>query len=366
MASNISVPYNPFGVCYNIMKIKYNEYDESLTKLNFLCEYDKINVFINLESIFKNLSMIQELERKIITYSDFNLIMISNILNLAGHYKYFFKGNNLDANIFLYNTDLNSNEFHEFEYNEEFRLYYLTKYNSNPKYTLFSDILKGDVIPNTKTFCEFIPNLYYITSMNIEGSLVPYIISKQFPDRKNLIITGEFYDTQYSSIPNFVNHFVHKSFGNGGIYCNTKGYLKEMTKKPDDIIDDFNSVYKYHNMYCSLISVLGDKQRCIYGLDGIGPKTLRDLIKKSINEHEININTTNPEILGKMFQDSDKKDEFINNYYCSNLDYMYSKLTNSEINSIVNQMVDKSDINGLKNINNTKFYNHPIILNNLL
>ena len=366
MAKDIGVPFDPFGVCYNIMKIKYNEYDDSLTSLNYLCEYDKINLFINLESIFKNLSMIQELERKIMLYSDFNIIMISNILNLAGHYKYFLKGNNLNANIFLYNTDFDSTEFHEYEYNEDFRSYYLTKYNSNPKYTLFTDILKSDVIPNTKTYCTFIPNVYYITSTNIEGSLVPYIISKQYPDRKNLIITGEFYDTQYTSLPNFVNHFIHKSFGSGGVYCNTKGYLKEMTKKSDDIVDKLNEVYQYHNMYCSLISVLGDRQRCIYGLEGVGPKILRDLINKSINEHEININTTNPEILAKMFSDSDKKDEFINNYYCSNLDYMYSKLTKSEIDSILNQIVDRSDINSIRRMNNDRFYDHPVMIDTLL
>jgi hypothetical protein len=352
------------------MKIKYSEYDDSLTKLNYLNEYDKINVFINLESVFKYISCIQELERKIMSYKDFNLIMISNILNLAGHYKYFFKWNNLDANIYLYNTDLKSNEFHEFEYNDDFRSYYLTKYNSNPKYTLFSDILKDDIIPNSKTYCEFIPNIYYITSMNIEGSLVPYIISKKFPDRKNLIITGEFYDTQYTSIPNFVNHFIHRYYtssgSSGGIYCNTKGYLKEMTKKSDDIINDFDSIYKYHNMYCSLISVLGDRQRCIQGLDGIGPMILKDLIKKSINEHAININTTNPEMLANMFTDKNKRDEFIKNYYCSNLDCMYNKLTNSEINSIINQIIDRSDINGIKNLNNTIFYNHPLILDSLL
>ena len=366
MAVDIGKPFNPFSICYNVMKIKYNEYDESLTKLNFLKETDKINLFINLESVLKNISMIQELERKIMTYKDFNLIMISNILNLAAHYKYFFKSNNLDTNVYLYNTDLSSTEFHEFDYNEDFRSYYLTKFNSNPKYTLLTDILKDDILPNTRTYCTFIPNLYYISSKNIEGSLIPYIVAKNFPDRKNLIITGEFYDTQYSSIPNFVNHFVHKSFGNGGIYCNTKGYLKEITKKPDDIIDDLNSVYRYHNMYCSLISVLGDRQRCIYGLDGIGPKILRDLIKKSINENEININTSNPEILGNIFDDNKVKDEFINNYYCSNLDYMYSKLTKSDIDSILNQIIDRSDINGLKSINNSVFYNHPIMISSLL
>ena len=56
------VTAEPFSVCFNIMKMKYKDYDESLTSKDFLIPNDKINVFINLEAIFKNLSMINELE----------------------------------------------------------------------------------------------------------------------------------------------------------------------------------------------------------------------------------------------------------------------------------------------------------------
>jgi hypothetical protein len=41
--------FDPFSVCFNLMKIKYKDYDESLTSKNFLSPSDKVNVFINLE-----------------------------------------------------------------------------------------------------------------------------------------------------------------------------------------------------------------------------------------------------------------------------------------------------------------------------
>ena len=67
------MPYNynigdPFSVWFNIMKIKYTQYDEYLTNARFLERGDKINVFINLETIFKYLSMVNDLEKKLIFF----------------------------------------------------------------------------------------------------------------------------------------------------------------------------------------------------------------------------------------------------------------------------------------------------------
>ena len=71
------MPLNePFSVCFNIMKIKYKDYDESITQKNFLQPDDSVNVFINLESILKNISMINELENKIILQREFQTIFI--------------------------------------------------------------------------------------------------------------------------------------------------------------------------------------------------------------------------------------------------------------------------------------------------
>ena len=209
--------FDPFSVCFNLLKLRYKDYDESLTSKNFLNPNDKVNVFINLETVFKHLSMVTDLEKKIVVQRDFDTLMISNIINLAAHYKRFFVNNGLDTRVYLYNTDFESDEFNQFKYNEDFRTYYLVKFNDNPKFALFTDIMKGSVLPNVKTYCEFIPNVYYISAHNMEGSLVPYIIAESDKSRKNLIIGGELYDTQYSTIPNFVNHYIHRTFNSNSV-----------------------------------------------------------------------------------------------------------------------------------------------------
>lgn len=357
---------DPFSVCFNILKLRYVEYDNSLTNLNILKPNDKVNVFINMETVFKHLSMIPELEKKLVLQRDFEEILISNILNLAGHYKRFFKDNNLDTNVYLYQTDFESDEFNQFKYNDEFRSYYLVKYNSNPKFVYLTDALKESILPNVKTYCEFIPNIYYISAKNIEGSLVPYIISKEDPSRMNLIIGGEFYDTQYSLIPKFIDHYIHKGPGYNMVTCTPIEHIKGITRKSTEEITPMMKFYDHYNFYCALLSVLGDRTRSIDSMNGIGPKVLQKYLENGMQRNEIQLSINNPNIIGDIFHDDDLKEDFVNNFYCMNIPAMYEELTYSQKLSIYNQRSDRLDNNSLIKLNNTKFYNHPLILESLL
>ena len=58
--------HDPFSVCFNSLKLRYKDYDESISSKNFLNPTDKINVFINLETVYKSLSTILDLEKKIL------------------------------------------------------------------------------------------------------------------------------------------------------------------------------------------------------------------------------------------------------------------------------------------------------------
>jgi len=128
----------------------------------------------------------KDLEKKIVVQNDFEEIIISNIINLAGFYKRFFVNNGLNTKVYLFHTDFNSDDFIQKKYNEDYRSYYLTKFNTNPKFVLLTEKLKNEILPDVRTICEFIPDVYYLSSMNIEGSLIPYIISNT-NNRKNLI-----------------------------------------------------------------------------------------------------------------------------------------------------------------------------------
>nr|DAR90581.1 MAG TPA: hypothetical protein [Caudoviricetes sp.] len=356
--------YNPFSVCFNALRMKYQFYDESLTSANFLNPTDKVNVFVNLESVFKHLSMLQDLERKIILQKDFVEIIISDIINLAGFYKRFFKGNGLDTKVYLFHTDFKSEDFIQRKYNEDYRSYYLTKFNKNPKFVLFTEKLINEILPDVRTLCEFIPDVYYISSNNIEGSLIPYIIGKD-DSRKNLLITGELYDTQYSLIDNFNNHYIHRSFSNQIIASNVTEYLSYIAKATKEDVKTIEYLYDSHSLYCTLLSVIGDKSRSIDGVCGYGFKSLSKLIYNGIKINIIRNDTTNPQLIGTIFDDEEDRKAFITNYNCTSILSLYKELTEADITSINNQICDRIDMNSLISLNADRFYNHQINLESL-
>lgn len=358
---------NPFSVCFNMLKMRYAEYDESISRKQFLHEHDKINVFINIESVFKYLSMIPDLEKKLILQRDFETILISDMLNLAGHYKRFFVNNGFDTRIYLYHTDLNSSEFSEFKYNEDYRTYYLVKYNNNPKFVYLTDSLKTNILPKVKTCCEFIPRVYYINATNIEGSLIPYTIAMEDSSRKNLLINSDFYETQYSFIPGFINHYFHRGPGYCRICSSLEEYIEIILKKDKKECQSLISLLNTYPLYCTLLSILGDKTRTIDGSQGIGPKTLEKMILESIDKKEITKDNINPNSISNIFGSStEDKEEFVNNFYCTSVINGYQDLTESEKLSIFNQRKDRYDITSMQQLNATTFYNHPLILESLM
>ena len=45
---------------------------------------------------------------------------------------------------------------------------------------------------------------------------------------------------------------------------------------------------------------------------------------------------------------------------------MYDELTDGEKSSIIDQQINRSDVNSLQNLNSSKFYNYPLLLEALL
>ena len=99
---------NPFSICFNMLKLKYSVYDESISSLNVLQPTDKVNVFLNIETILNYLSTIKDLEQKLVLNPSFRVDMVADLINVAAHYKEFFKNNGLDTKEFLYKTHLTS------------------------------------------------------------------------------------------------------------------------------------------------------------------------------------------------------------------------------------------------------------------
>ena len=357
---------NPFGICFNLIKIKYQIYDDSLTSLGFLNPTDKINVFINLETVLKYLSMTKDLEKKLVVNRNFPDYMESDIINIAAHYKDFFRGNGLDTKVYLYMTDLDSkiSEFKETKYIEEFRSYYMNKYTENPRFVLFGDRLRNEIIPNVKTICEFIPNVYFIQSKNIDGGVIPYIIAQAMPERKNLIISGDIHDTQYAYETNFVDHLHIRGYNVNVLAATTEDYLKTISKSKE-ISPDMVELFKNGSFYRVLLACLGDKYRSVDGIRGIKFGKMVKILIDALRDQKITKETRNASLLADLFPE-DVREQIYQNLQVLDICNEYEMLLEGDKKQIVSQIIDRSDINALQQLNRTKFSNNQLRLECLL
>lgn len=365
-------PFNmtePFSVSFGILKLRYADYSDSIAFKNFLSPGDKVNVFINLESAYKHLSMTYQLDQKILTYStSVDRIFIMNIMNLIAYYRRFFVEKGFDTKVYVYQTSFDSNEFAECRYNDFYRSYYYCKYNNNPKFAPFTEIMKETVIGEVSTYCDFIPGAYFIKAHNIEGSMVPKIIADSEPDRKNFIITGDPYDTQYELMDKdkFSVYYIDRSFSRSRIGCSVDHFVSIIADKPLDDIMQISSMYHTYPFYCSLLAVTGSRIRSLDGVEKIGPKLLCDNLKAGLATKLITEDTSSAELLGSIFNDEKQRDDFISCYHCSNILQNISLLTEAEKDSIIQQQVDRSDANTLMQICKTRFAEFPIDIECLL
>ena len=310
--------------------------------------------------------MTKDLEKKLIVNRNFPDYMESDIINIAAHYKEFFRGNNLDTNVFIYMTDLDSEteKFKEAKYDDEFRSYYLNKYTGNPRFILLGDRLRNEILPEVRTICEFIPNVYLITGKNIDSGVIPYIIGQAMPDRKNLIISGDIHDTQYTYEPNYIDHLHLRSYNSNILACTTEGYLKTIAKT-DQVPAELVELFKNGSFYRTFLACVGDKYRSIEGIRGIKLAKMVKILVDALEESKITKDTRSASLLADLFPEEIREDIY-HNILMLDIRNAYDLLCDGDKKQIVSQIVDRSDINALQRLNQTKLFTNQLRLESLL
>jgi len=357
--------FDSFSVCFNILKLRYAAYFKSINDTNFLCNGDKVAVYINFESVLKHLSSIKDIDRKIFNENDFDIIIMSNMINLAAHYRKFFRSNGInDVKVFIYFTSLTSTTFNEYKYNVDFRSYYLVKYNKNPKYNLISDRLKEYILPTVKQIIERIPGVYLIDAENIDSSLVPLILHEKLNDYKSLLITGDYLDTQYLFMENFHCHYIRRSLASLSATNDLYGHLSVLLKKANNDYTQEMNIYSNRAFYNLLFAVIGEPYRNVDGIENVANITLLKLINNGFNENIITPQSSNINLISKIFP-LEQQENVINNFNCIDYVLMYQRVDEAQKLSIYSKLIDRSDNNSLLQLNSTMFYNHRLMLEEL-
>ena len=349
---------------FNAHKIKFDKMNVLFGSVGIQDVISRVNIFINIESIIHCIHT-PTVEEFILSMDktetkNFHFSIISNILNLAGHYRRFFTKNRIKTNIVLFMneydkyTTLNNTMFLK-HYRERF----IYDYTDNPNFEAVNMILES-VIKALRTIVGYVEGVYLVTSNRLESSLIPLLLcdSKSLDGQLNIMITRDEYDLQY----------VNKNF----LIMYPKGEESYIVTRENlfNIIRERHEIKNAYKLPAYLIpfilAIVGDKRRGIVKIKGCGWKTIYKGLHKLFKKLDI----SDAEVVGlehliMAIKDSptgenENKEKVTKNIMCVDIDRQLGMVSETQKLSVTKQLVDKFENDALKNLNSKYFEQYPI------
>lgn len=324
---------------------------------------DDVNVFINLECVLRNLSMQKGLGHMISFHKQEMVIELeSSILNLMAIYRtYFSKVRCSNVKLYFYITDLNDNEQQMQVYNKYYRSFYRNKYMKNPQFKPVGDLLNQVIIPEIELILLYVPGCYLIKSKTFDSSVIPYVIST-FSSSKNVIISGDIFDTLYLLNPNFITLYIKRRFQHFSMVSDIDSSIQSIVKgeSPFDL-----TIFRSEMYYRLLLAVKGSKIRNIQSSKGFGYGKLMNIIKSGLTNGTIIHDFTSIDSIIDIFPNN-YRESIKSAFKCTSIETQFELLSDIDIDNVKSQIVDKSDMQSLEILNARRFIDYPIDLNGLI
>lgn len=343
---------------FNLFKIRYPIMDTLIMKhCKEIGPNSKINLFINIEPIIRKLSTSNVDEYLKVKTEEKSYELISNIVNLAAHYRMFFSKNKLYSNVYMYVGYPFGSMYKSRAINPNYRKTYEHKFTKDPKSMVLSNSLE-QVIPFVKIILEYIEGVYFIESGPTEPSAIPQVILNHKPTNAiNFILTTDRYEYQYTNKDFYILR--PKKLDS---YIVSKNNVIETMKLEDKIV---NETTVGPNFVPFIISILGDRYRDIKKIKSIGLSTIISLLNLAIQENIIGKDVSNISILSDTVKE-EYRAQVLSNFYTVDIDTQIQSMNMKDTYHITDQLVDKFDNVSLKNINDQYFREYPIYLLELL
>lgn len=323
---------------------------------------DNVNVFINFECIMKNLSLQKGINGNLVYHKqDIVIELESAILNLMANYRAYFKKERCNVKLYFYYTDLESDNHEMMVYNRYYRTYYQNKYIQNPQFRSMGEVLTKIIIPELELILSYVSGCYFIKSKGFDSSIVPQIIST-FSDSKNVIITGDIFDTLYMFNPNFATIYIKRRYQNFTVCSDTDSVIQSIVKdeSPFDL-----SIFNSEMYFRLLLSIKGSKIRNIKSAKGFGYGKFMNILKSGIENDIVLRNFESIDSIIELFPEKYRGD-IKEAFQCTSIDTQYELLSDIDIENVKNQIIDKIDIESVEALNNKRFFNFPINLQSLI
>lgn len=339
---------------FNMQKIRFSVLDALFNKYNENIYSDtRVHVFINLESILRKIvtGNIDDYFKVKNKEKDYELI--SNIFNIAAHYRLYFNKLRLESKVYLYLGHPFDSEFRNEEFIPNYRGVYKHKFTKDAKGKYVGNSI-NNIIDPLKTILQYIEGVYLITSDYTEPSLIPKIISEDFGEKDyGLVITTDRYDYQY------VNHRmdVIRNKREQSYYVN-KNNVIDVIKRESKVLSDIRVPPLYLPF---ILSFMEDKSRNIPNIKGVGIVTLLKSIENGIKNNILSKDKFSFSMMEPLLKE-DMNADIRSNFICIDLDSQYELCTDSSIIPIKEQLVDLFDEQAIKKINDTYFINNPMMI----
>ena len=348
---------------FNMHKVKF----DILDKWRFIDKsISRVIVYVNLENVFRILltprtnNFVQaaaSVSEQDDYLKQFSLSLVSNIINLGQHYRLWLTKQGLDSRIILYWNYPIPETYKNRNHVPMYRTTHNERYMSNMETAILLESLER-AYKFLKTCIQYINEVYLIDAGQVESSVIPLLLEREVygkngSDTLNVLVSNNQYEYSYVNYGfKIISPSIKKKTP---ILITDKNVIEVMKDKAG-----VSSVLTAPATYLEFINaILGDSDRNIPKLTGVGIATILKMINESIMKGRLAEHTKDVDMLRSVLK-NEYAEIFARNYRCTNLEYQLREIEPIELHKIKSCLIDNFDDNTLEAMNEKYFKAFPI------
>lgn len=349
---------------FNLRKVKFSKLDVLFSDLEIKEMVQKVNIFINLESLFRKIHN-KYVEEQLISLQkkelkEFHMNLISNVLNLAAHYRLYFNKNKIGTNIVFYIQEMDKYvNLNNVQYCKNYRKSFIRKYTDHPELVTVNNVIRS-TLNALDTIVTYVEDVYLVSSDRVESSVIPLALidGKVLDGNLNLMVTTDPYDMQYVN-KNFV---IIYPAGEESMIVTKKNMFDVF--RINEILTVEGSLPTY--LLTFILSVIGDKNR---GIDKVKGTSFNKVFKTLLKVYD-KLGITDDDYIGFEELVSAIKDDpnnpngnkkrVVDNYYATDLSSQVRMISKVQMNHLTDCLTNTYESGALTGINDKYFSMAPI------
>ena len=349
---------------FNLRKVKFSKLDVLFSDLEIKEMVQKVNIFINLESLFRKIHN-KYVEEQLIALQkkelkEFHMNLISNVLNLAAHYRLYFNKNKIGTNIVFYIQEMDKYvNLNNVQYCKNYRKSFIRKYTDHPELVTVNNVIRS-TLNALDTIVAYVEDVYLVSSDRVESSVIPLALidGKVLDGNLNLMVTTDPYDMQYVN----KNFIIIYPAGEESMIVTKKNLFDVF--RINEILTVEGSLPTY--LLTFILSVIGDKNR---GIDKVKGTSFNKVFKTLLKVYD-KLGITDDDYIGFEELVSAIKDDpndpngnkkrVVDNYYATDLSSQVRMISKVQMNHLTDCLTNTYESGALTGINDKYFSTAPI------